>query len=127
MDVMHPNDSIMHTMSPYHGRLTPPYSKWKPQQHSTCNEYRITVFRSSRHPFRKLPLPPPGTTVYVFRHFPKALCVVSFRLSRFLFSDGFQYHACFIVFVDGILTTCPKYLHIVFNNIDLIVSEIALL
>ena len=57
----------------------------------------------------------------------KTLCVVSFRLSRFLFSDSFLYHACFIVFVDGILTTCPKYFHIVFNNIDLIVSELALL
>ena len=44
-----------------------------------------------------------------------------------LFSDGLQYHACFGVFVGSIQRTWPKYFHLLFNIVDLIVSTFALL
>ena len=45
---------------------------------------------------------------------------VSFGCPLFLFTDGFQYHACFCVLGCGILRTPPKYIHILFNMFDLI-------
>ena len=38
-----------------------------------------------------------------------------FGCPRFLFPDGFKYHACCGVLVGGVLRICPKYLHLVFN------------
>ena len=52
---------------------------------------------------------------------------VSFGRPRFLFPDDLQYHVWFGVRVGGIPKTWPKYIHVLFNIVDLIGSAFALL